>query len=120
MPTVNNRGRLFLGSAFGCEPRRGNGRRNSADRFLGGRASRPSPRVATQGAASDFPVTALCLFAGRVKIVGIHQLAWTIHAQLALVQIPLVPNLQFGAAKHVEEVTRERQGGTFAILSYEE
>ena len=23
MPTVNNRGRLFLGSAFGCEPRRG-------------------------------------------------------------------------------------------------
>ena len=65
-------------------------------------------------------MTALCLFAGRVKIVGIHQLAWTIHAQLALVQIPLVPNLQFGAPKHVEEVTRERQGGTFAILSYEE
>jgi hypothetical protein len=52
--------------------------------------------------------------------VGIHQLAWTIHAQLALVQIPLVSNLQFGAPKHVEEVTRERQGGTFVILSYEE
>jgi hypothetical protein len=40
MPTVNNRGRLFWGSAFGCEP--------------GG---------ATESATSDFPVLALSLFA---------------------------------------------------------
>jgi hypothetical protein len=34
MPTVNNRGRLFWGSAFGCEPRRGNGSRDSGSHFL--------------------------------------------------------------------------------------
>jgi hypothetical protein len=51
--------------------------------------------------------------------MGIHQLAWTIHPQLALVQIPLVANLQFGAPKDVEEVTHQREDGTFAILSYE-
>ena len=30
-------------------------------------------------------------------------------------QIALVPKLQFGAQKPLEEVTRTRQGGTFAI-----
>jgi hypothetical protein len=66
--------------------------------FLGARASRPNLGAGnSRRRTSDFPATALCLFAGRVKIAGIHQLAWTIHAPLALVPIPLVPNLQFGA-----------------------
>ena len=29
MPTVNNRGLLFWSSAFGCEPRRGNSKRDA-------------------------------------------------------------------------------------------
>ena len=44
MPTVNNRGRVFGGSAFGS-----------------------SPGGATESAASDFPVAALSLFAGCVS-----------------------------------------------------
>jgi len=35
MPTVNNRGRLFWGSAFGCEPRRGNAEGGSPVFFMG-------------------------------------------------------------------------------------
>ncbi len=42
MPTVNNRGRLFWGSAFGCEPRRGNAQGEQPWAFFW---SWPAPRA---------------------------------------------------------------------------
>jgi hypothetical protein len=94
MPRVKTLGFFFGVSSFGTlrvpPDRAQEGQWPAQQRrpFFGGSRFASSAGVATQGAASDFPVTALCLFAGRVKIVGSHQLAWTIHAQLALVADP--------------------------------
>ena len=43
MPTVNNRGRLFWGSACGCEPRRGNSKVRHHFGGSGLFVSRPPP-----------------------------------------------------------------------------